>query len=1178
MKEKQESPRRRCLLILIEKIPNAMKLVFLFLSISLLSFQATASAQRVSLALENAKIENILVAISEQTGLSIAYSKQVVDLDRRISVDFTEVELSIVLDKLTEGTTLGYEVKNGKIYLFSRVAEKPQVPLSRRVTGTVTDLRGEPVIGANIIVKGTTNGTITDITGNFSIEATDQDILQISYIGFVSQEIKVGTNNNLAISIREDTQNLEEIVVVGYGTQKKVNLTGAVEQITSEVFENRSIPNVTQALQGTIPNLNISMTDGKPSRSAEYNIRGTTSIGQEGSALVLIDGVEGDPSMLNPNDIASVSVLKDAASASIYGARGAFGVVLITTKNPDKDKTTVTYSGNVSFKKPTVVPDVVTDGYTWAKYFNEAWSAYYDYSQTPQNINKTLKFSQEYLSELEKRAGKSGLPEVEVNSNGDYVYYGNTDWFKELYKKSTFATDHNLSVSGSSGKTSFYVTGRYYGQDGLFRYNSDDYKMFNMRAKGSVQVFDWLKIDNNLEYSSMDYHNPINVGEGGGIWRNLADEGHILSPMFNPDGTLTHSAAYTVGDFWYGKNGIDTDQRILKNTTGFMATFLQNKLRVKGDVTYQNTDNDQTQIRVPVPFSRRPGVIEYVGNSTNDIQNMNKTTTYLATNIYGEYEDTFKEKHYFKAMLGYNYEQSLMKNVQVLRNGLIFEDAEDLNMALGQNITTTGGYSKWRISGGFFRLNYVFDDRYLLEVNGRLDGSSKFPSDSQYAFFPSLSAGWRVSEEPFWKVSDKAISNLKIRVSYGSLGNGNIDPYSFQELFKIQQSNFVLNGIRPQYTSQPAVVPLGLTWEKATTLNGGLDVSFLSNRLIFSGDIYMRKTTDMFTVGMSLPAVFGTDVPKGNYADLTTKGFEISLTYRDHFQLADKPFNYEVRFTLSDYQSTIDKYNNPERKLSDYYTGMKVGEIWGYETEGFFTSQEDIDSHAKQPIFNASTTAGQWLPGDIKFKDLNGDGVIDYGNDTVDDPGDQKIIGNSEPRFMYGINLSGDWNNFFVSAFFQGVGKQDWWPGKEASYFWGMYNRPYNDLPTSHLGNMWTEDNPNAYFPRLRGYAASDGDSYELCLEQTKYLQNIAYIRLKNIQVGYTLPQNLIAKLKMQNARIYLSGENLWSWSPLYKYTKNMDVEAVRGSDREASSDGGYGNGYNYPILKSVSLGLSVTF
>ena len=1053
-----------------------------------------------------------------------------------------------------------------------------------QITGKVTDEKGEGLPGVTLLVKGSSSGTVTDATGSYALQVpAGPATLVVSFVGFLTQEIPVNNRTTVNITMQPDTKALNEVVVVGYGTQKKVNLTGAVDQVTSEVFENRSVPNVSQGLQGAIPNLNLVPTDGKPIQSPAFNIRGTTSIGQGGSALVLIDGVEGDPSLLNPNDIASVSVLKDASSAAIYGARGAFGVVLITTKNPAKDKTSVTYSVNHAIKSPTAVPDFVTDGYTFSKMFNESWSAWNNYSQTPQNVNKTVRFSPEYLAEFERRSKDPSLPDVEVGPNGEYVYYGSTDWYKELYKNNTSSTEHNLAVSGSSGKASFYATGRYFSQDGLFRYNSDDYQMYNFRAKGAIDLFPWLQIDNNTDYSNMRYHNPLNVGEGGGIWRNIADEGHNMAPMFNPDGTLTYSAAYTVGDFWYGKNGIDMNERVIRNTTGFTAKFFQDKFRVRGNFTFRDTDDDQKQIRVPVPYSRKPGVIEYVGTNTNDIQDIYRETQYLATNLFGEYEATFKDAHYFKAMAGYNFEQSTYQALQTQRNGLIYNGAQDINLALGQAITTGGGYERWNIVGGFYRLNYSFKDRYLLEASGRYDGSSKFPQNERYAFFPSFSAGWRISGEPFWNVSPEVVSDLKIRGSYGSLGNGNINSYVFQEQFTITQSDRVLNGIRPQKTSQPNVIPDGLTWETSTTQNIGLDVSLLANRLTFTGDAYIRKTTDMFTVGMTLPAVFGTDVPKGNYADLKTKGWELAVNWRDQFSVASKPFGYSVRLTLADYQAEITKYNNPDKKLSDYYVGQKVGEIWGYETAGYFTSQDEINNSPNQALFRASTS-GQLLPGDIKFRDLNGDNVINNGDNTVTNPGDRRIIGNSQPRYTYGIMVDLNWNNFFFSTFFQGVGQQDWYPGAEAGTFWGQYNRPYNRIPTYQLGNIWSEENPNAYFPRYRGYVAQNGAG-ELTQTQTKYLQNVAYIRMKNIQIGYSLPQSIISKVKMSNARVFLSSENLWSLSPLYKLTRDLDAESIGRSDMVTNpprnsnpNDNNSGNGNNYPILKSVNAGVSITF
>lgn len=1066
---------------------------------------------------------------------------------------------------------------------------------SNAVKGVTKNQKGETLQGVTVTIQNPDSSVVasvvTNSSGTFTInnlQAGSAYHLVFSHVGYENQVVRNYRYNgadiiNLSLQLSATSDALNEVVVVGYGTQKKVNLTGAIDQVSGDVLDNRAVPNLSQGLQGIIPNLNIRLGDGKPTQAPAYNIRGNTSIGQGGSALVLIDGVEGDPSMINPADIATISVLKDAASAAIYGARGSFGVVLITTKNPARDKTSLTYSVNHSIKSPVALPDFVNDGYTFARLFNEAWTAWNDYSQTPQNVNKTVRFSQAYLAEFERRSKDPSLPQVEVGANGEYVYYGNTDWFDELYKKNNSSTEHNIAFSGSSGKASYVVTGRYFGQEGLFRYNSDDYRMYNFRAKGSIQVFPWLRIDNNTDYSNMTYHNPLNVGEGGGIWRNIADEGHNMSPMFNPDGTLSYSAAYTVGDFWYGKNGIDIDRRVMRNTAGFTASLFKNAVRLKGDFTIRNTDNGDRQKRVPVPYSRKPGVIEYVGNNTNDLQEAQSETEYIATNIYGEYETRFSDDHYFKATAGFNYEQSTYNQTRTLRNGLIFEDARNINLALGQSITTSGAYEQWNIVGGFYRLNYSFKDRYLLELNGRYDGSSKFPENERYAFFPSFSAGWRVSKEAFWNVTPTVISDLKVRASYGSLGNGNIGSYVFQEQFGISQSARIIGGVRPQRTSQPGVLPEGLTWETSTSSNFGMDLAMISNKLTIVGDIYLRKTTDMFTVGVSLPAVFGTDVPRGNYADLETRGWELTASWKDKFTVSAKPFNYGIRVTVADYQAEITKFNNAEKRLNDYYVGQKVGEIWGYTTEGFFTSADEISKSPKQVIMKASTS-GQWLPGDIKLRDLNGDGVVDNGTNTVNNPGDRSVIGNSTPRYTYGIMLDADWNSFFFSAFFQGVGKQDWWPGSEASYFWGLYNRPYNRLPTWHLDNIWSETNPNAYLPRLRGYSAQNGLGV-LTQTQTKYLQNIAYIRLKNIQLGYNLPPNLIGRLKMNAARVFLSGENMWTWSPLYKVTTDIDVENTGRSDATlnppANSDpnnNNSGNGYNYPMLKGLTFGVSVTF
>jgi TonB-linked SusC/RagA family outer membrane protein len=1055
---------------------------------------------------------------------------------------------------------------------------------SSSIKGRVTDvLTGAPLQGVSIMVttpSGQRPATTTSQSGDYTLSApADATTLVFTFTGMESKTETIAGRTTINIQLTSTSQELQQVVVVGYGTQKKANLTGAVDQITSKNLEDRPVTNLTQGLQGLLPNLNLKMLDGKPTQSPSYNIRGTTSIGQGGSALILIDGFEGDPSLINPNDVETVSILKDAASAAIYGARGVFGVVLITTKKGVKGRTTVTYSSNYSLKSPITRPDLVTDGYLWAKMFSEAFVN--GDGAFPQNANKTQKFSQAYLDEF-KRRKESGQPynQIEVDPvTGEYTYYGSTDYYGALYKKNTAAFENNISVSGGGEKATFLVSGRFLKQDGLFRYNTDDYNTKNIRARGSIEVFPWLTVENNTDYSTVNYHNPINVGEGGGIWRNIGDEGHPTMPLFNPDGSLTFSSVYTVGDFVYGKNGIDTRREVFRNITGLRSRFFNNKFRVNVDFTFRNTENDRYQKRVQVPYSNFKGVTSYVGTTTNDLSSDNRTTRYWATNVYAEYENHLGDNHYFKAMVGYNYEQSTYNRVAVQRNGLIFENATDLNLALGQAITTGGGYEQWAILGGFSRLNYAFKDRYLIEINARYDGSSKFPTNQQYGFFPSVSAGWRINKESFWNVSRSVVSDLKLRASYGSLGNGNIASYAFQEVFNISQSGVILNGSRPQTTRNPGVVPGGLTWETSTTSNIGLDLGMLSGRLTFTGDAYIRKTTNMFTFGLTPPAVFGAATPKGNYADLTTRGWEASLTWNDKLGNGKKPVRYNVRLTLSDNKSTIDRYNNPDKLLSDYYEGQTLGEIWGYETEGFFIDAADIASHAKQnPQMRASPT-NLWYPGDIKLKDLNKDGLINVGENKVGNPGDRRIIGNSSPRYNYGVNLGADWNNISFSVFFQGVGKQQWYPSSESEMFWGQYNRPYNNIPVFQLGNMWTPENTDAYFPRTMSRAASSNTNRTLGVAQTRYLQNVAYMRMKNIQVGYNLPAAWINRIGAHSVRVYFSGENLFTYSPMYKIVKNtIDVENAVPADQDLNANSSNGDGYNYPLLKSFSFGINLTF
>ena len=1054
------------------------------------------------------------------------------------------------------------------------------------VTGTVKDAdTEEAVIGASVLVKNTTTGTITDLDGVFSLTAPQGATIVVSSIGYNDYEF-VATEGagNINIALKQSTEFLEDVIVVGYGAVKKENLTGAVDQVSAEVFEGRPAGNATQMLVGSVPNLNITLADGKPGRSASYNIRGTTSIGGGGSALVLIDGVEGDPSLLNPNDIESVSVLKDAASASIYGSRATYGVVLITTKNPDKNKEhfSITYSGNASFMQPTAVPDVVDDGYVWSRMFYDAW---YNYKQNqPTGINKSQAFSRLWLDEFRQRKKQGIAQSTVVDNNGKYVYYGNTNYYDVIYKDYVFANTHNISASGTTGPLSYMVSGRLYDYDGLFNFNPDTYRTFNLRGKANVQLLKWLSLSENIEYTYEKQHLPSAYsGEGGGnFWRSIADEGHPSSPVFNPDGTLTKSGAYAIGGLVTGNNYIDRLIKNFKTTTALKATLLNDSLRLNADFSFSSRDKSEDRKNTVVSYSDSPGVITYIGTPFTDdkFTNYYSTHEYISTNVYGEYEKTFAEKHYLKALAGFNYESRKDKNGTYTRSGLLTPDITNINLAVGDEMTMSGGETSWNVAGFFARINYSYDNRYLIELNGRYDGSSKFPVYSQWGFFPSASLAWRPSMEPFWKVNPNIISNLKVRFSYGELGNGNVAAYSYLENFTFGNlSSLYLNGMSDlRYTSIPSQIPDNLTWETARTTDIGLDVSFLKGKINFTGDYYIRKSYDMFTVGPTLPDTYGASAPKGNYADMNTYGYELSLSYDDSFSVGGHPLNIGVKASLADSRSFITKYNNPTGDLSDYYVGQEVGEIWGYVCNGLFQDQAQIDNYygPGDPYVNTKYQLSEGYlvsPGDVIFEDLNGNKIIDTGANTVTDPGDRKIIGNSSARYHYSFSLNLSWRGIYASAFFQGIGKQDWYPSGE-SPFWGQYNRPYNQAYKWMIGNYWTEDNKNAYLPKYTGYYAPLYKG----IANSRYLQNAAYLRLQNLQVGYTLPEKWMKKIHLSSVSVYFSGENLFTWSPMYKYTRDFDVVTVtQGSDSDISS-GNKGDGFNYPTMRTFSFGLTIKY
>jgi TonB-linked SusC/RagA family outer membrane protein len=1065
------------------------------------------------------------------------------------------------------------------------------------VSGKVVDQNGDAIPGVLVVVSGTTNGATTDLDGKYSISAPSNAVLEFSCMGYTSQSVEVAKRAVIDITLKEDNFLIEETVVVGYGTQRKIDLTGAVEQVGSEVFTARPNANVTQMLEGAVPNLNISLEDGKPIRTADFNVRGTTSIGQGGSALILVDGVEADPSMLNPNDIESVSVLKDAASAAIYGSRAPYGVVLITTKNAQKGKASITYSNNFTISQPVVKPQYVTDGYTWAEHF---YLGAYNYDRAaPTHMNTMMPFSTNWLVEYRTRKATGDLGTVVSDGSwrvdaGNYAYFGEgTDWFGILYKDHSFAQTHNLSVSGSSDRFDYYVSGRLYNFYGLYDSptNTDDCNSENMRVKLGYQVYPWLRVTNNFEQGHRKYNNPFgSSGAKGNIWALINGNAPVCMPMYNPDGSLTPAGSYTVGGFLYGssKNVYETDY--VKNTVGFIASFLDKALTVNGDFTYKVNDYNGMIRTYPDAYSETPGILKTREGVVSSISQDHADTKYMAFNLYTDYTRTFG-KHYLKAMLGYNYEQQSYSRLYTYNTDILSEQVESINLSFGtEKKAATGSWNKWRSVGVFSRINYSYADRYLLQFNGRYDGSSKFPATERWAFFPSLSAGWRISEEPFIKdnVSKKWLSNAKFRLSYGSLGNSNVSPYYYDESFTFSNSR-LLDGKVYRKTSAPDPNPDNLTWETSKTYNGGIDLGFFEDKLTITADTYLRKTEDMFTDGPSIQAVFGAEAPKGNYAALSTRGYELTVLWKDSFKLAGKPFHYSVKGTLADYTSKIDKFNNALKYINggnspEYYEGMTIGERWGFVSYGLWQNQEDIDAaeavaraagQTHYDLLNVMASDNNLRPGDIKIEDLNGNGYIDRGDMTIDNPGDRTIIANVEPRYIWSFTLSGEWNNFYASVFFQGVGKRDYLTGGDSGMIWGQYNRAYNQMPKWQLGNYWTEQNTDAYMPR---YSSRMSPFYSIQRRgNSRYVLDASYIRLKNVQLGYNLPDKWIKPLHLSKASIFFSGENLCDWSPMYKYVwGTVDVLGL-GTDPE-NSDSTAGSGGCYPILSSYSFGISLTF
>lgn len=1062
---------------------------------------------------------------------------------------------------------------------------------NRSISGKVFDTNEEPLIGVTVTIENTTIGAITDIDGAFTLQVPEgKVVLNVSYVGFVPQKVTVASGqSNVTVRLSEDAVLLNEVVVVGYGKQKKVNLTGAVASVGGEELENRVTKSLSSMLQGTVAGLNVTTSSGVPGSSASINVRGITSI-HESEPLVLIDGAVGDIDRVNPNDVESISVIKDASAAAIYGARAAFGVILVTTKSgaAKGGKATVRYSGRFGWQAPTTSTDYETTGY-WSVYtINQFWQAnsgtlYVDY--TDQDMQELWN----RVNDKTEHPDRPWVVEDVRNGRNQWVYYGNYDWWHSLYRDNRPMQQHNVSISGGKDDVKYFVSGSYDKQTGILRENPDIYRKYNLRSKIDFRINEWLTMSNNTSFYSSQYSY---LGDGD-VENTLAYSArHALAcfPQKNPDGSWLYSTPYLNYKVANGRHILlgENSHRNVERSTDFTNTTRLvyapiRELSFTGDFTYRQYQSRNTSRSNVMYYREYPDgeLLSYAtGAGANRLDEAVNTNQYYSTNIFGTYDDTFNQAHHLSVVGGMNYEAWKNKNISAYGENLVSTDLDDLDLvgqnAEGATITGVGGgQNEYALLGIFGRINYDYKSRYLFEVSGRYDGTSRFASGSRWGFFPSASAGWRISEESFFQPVRQWIDNLKVRGSFGSLGNQNISSYySFARLISISSLGYTFGegSVLPKYSSLSAPIASGMTWETAQQWDFGFDLTMLGNRLNLTVDGYIRDTKDMLTDGVDLPGVYGADLPDMNAADLRTKGYEITLNWRDRLTLGNKPFEYSVGLNLSDYKSVITKYDNENKTFAkDYYEGMEIGEIWGYVTDGLFQTDEEAKAYAEKVDLSyvLKGQTGGWQAGDVKFVDLDGDGKVGIGSNNVDNPGDRKILGNSLPSFSYGISASAQWNGFDVSAFFQGTGNHYWYPAGQSMPFWGPYSYPYlSFLQKDFLADVWTAENTDAYFPRAMAYSASGG---VLSNVNDRYLQNLRYLRFKNLTVGYTLPQSWAGKARIESVRIYFTGENLCYWSPLKKHSRYVDPEAA--IDRSDA----YNNAY-YPWQKSFLFGIDVTF
>ena len=1037
------------------------------------------------------------------------------------------------------------------------------------VTGTVTDVSGEPIIGASILLGGEAGkGTVTDFDGNYTLQnVASKNTLQFSYVGMKTQNISVDGRTIINVVLLDDTELLEEVVVVGYGVQKKVNLTGSVATVDGDEISKRPVVNVTQSLQGIVPGLTASVPGGggTPGQSFSLNIRGQGNLSGSDSPYVLVDGVEMNLADVNPNDIANISVLKDAAAAAIYGARAAYGVILITTKKGKSGEMRASYQGSTGWSTPVSLPEMV-NGFEFAKYFNQgAINA----GQTPQYSNEQLGVLEQYVQNPE---GINSWPVINNNNSMSTMYennsrgVGSTDWFKFHYKDFAFKHDHNISLSGGNETAQYYVSGGYYGEEGLLEHANIDYYRYNFNANLTSKVTDWLKIKLNTKYSESENDSPFGSGalNEGNFYHGLARFRATVSPY---DLNGNYSELSQVPYLQSGTYATTTNSNSVI-TGGFELIPLEN-WNIIGDYTHKKGTTDYESFATPASFIGVDGSA-YIQNTRSELgipdggsfTRSMAASQYQSINLFTNYSFSLKEAHNFSVMAGYQEENNTYKYLYSKALDVISATNPGLNIATGDKTTSENRYG-WATRGVFGRLNYDYNGKYLLELNGRYDGSSRFNKDNRWGWFPSVSVGWNIAHEEFMEPITHILNTFKVRGSYGLLGNQSGSAlYTFAQTMGIQtQGNWYFQDGRDMIIQGPGTFDSNVTWEKVESSNIGVDFGMFSNQLTGGFDIFRRTTKDMLGPSEDIADMFGATPPNTNNATMRSTGWEFSVNYRGKI---GKDINYSVGGMITDSQSKVLEYSNPTftDPAGNWYKGRKVGEIWGYRSSGIIQTQAEADEYNSK--YNTSYISGrEFEPGDLKFIDLNDDSKINRGSNELDDMGDMEIIGNFTPRYQYSFNGSIGYKGLNLSVLFQGVGKRDY-NAAGSNYFSGGSSYAQVTVFKEHL-DYWTEDNPNAYYtkPYISG-AGNNGSFNAKTVNNTTdyFLQNAAYLRLKNLTLGYDLPESWTNKIKLSKATVFVSGENLFTVTDMIGF---FDPELVF-----VAAQGGK----NYPLNRVYSIGL----